>query len=88
MRRRVFAILLVLGAVAAVDAAPASACGWYGYRGCGCFAPRYYSYSYYRPVYAYRWYRPAFAYRSFYAPRVWGWRGWGMRGWGWRGRRW
>jgi hypothetical protein len=64
---------------------PAAAWGWYGYRGCGYYAPRVYGYSYYRPAYLYRsYYRPRFAYGGFYRPRVWGWRGWYGRGWGWR----
>jgi hypothetical protein len=91
MRRLIIVALLSLGSLIAFDAGPASACGWYGYRGCGCYAPRYYGYSYYRPAYFYRaYYRPVFAYGGFYRPRVWGWRGWGGRGWGWgwRGRRW
>jgi hypothetical protein len=89
MRRLIFFAFMTAAPVLVLDAAPASACGWYGYRGCGCYGPRAYGYSYYRPAYAYRpayfyrsYYRPAFAYGGFYRPRVWGWRRWGG------GRRW
>jgi hypothetical protein len=84
MRRLIFVALMAAAPVLTLDAAPASACGWYGYRGCGCYGgARAYGYSYYRPAYFYRsYYRPAFAYGGFYRPRVWGWRGWGG------GRRW
>jgi hypothetical protein len=75
MRRLIFLALLTTVPLLALDAQPASACGWgrYGY-GYGA-----YRYSYYRPTY---YYRPAYAYAGFYRPRVWGW-GW-RRGW----RRW
>jgi len=83
MRRLIFVALVTVAALLALEAKPASAWGWYGYRGYGCYAPRAYGY-YYRPAYNYRsYYRPRFAYASFYRPRVWGWRAWGWRR-GWR----
>ena len=83
--RRLMMVALVAGTASlAVDATPAAACGWYGYRGCGC-GYGYTAAYYYRPVY--RAYRPVYGYAAFYRPRVWGWgaRGWGYRGWGHRG---
>jgi len=87
MPRLILTTLVIAAPLLAIGATPASACGWYGYRGCGCYAPRAYGYSYYRPAYFYRsHYRPTYAYAGFYRPRVWG---WGGVGWGWRGwRRW
>jgi hypothetical protein len=72
MRRLIFLALLTAAPLLALDAGPASACGWgrYGY-GYGAYS--------YRRAYAYR---PTYAYAGFYRPRVWGW-GW-RRGW----RRW
>src|SRR5262245_59664096 len=70
MRRLIFVALLTTAPLLALDAKPASACGWGGY-GYGYGAYRYSSY------------RPAYAYASFYRPRVWGWRAWGWRR-GWR----
>ena len=76
--RLTFVALLMAASFLALDAAPASACGWrgygYGYRAYG-----------YRPAYRYRaayFYRPTYAYAGFYRPRLWGFRGWGWRrGW-------
>ena len=77
MRRLIFVALLSAAPLLAIDATPASACGWgYGY-GYGA-----YRYASYRPVYSYRRayaYRPVYGYRGFYRPRVGGW-GW-RRGW-------
>jgi len=85
MRRLIFATVVIAAPLLLIGATPASACGWYGYRSCGCYAPRAYSYSYYRPAYFYRsYYRPAYAYAGFHRPRVWGGAAWGWRGW----RRW
>ena len=90
MRRPLIVGLLIVTPILAIGATPASACGTYGYRGCGYCAPSAYRAAYYRPGYSYRaYYRPRFAYGSFYRPRVWGWRGGVGRSWGWReGRRW
>ena len=82
MRRLILVALLTTAPLLALDAKPASACGWGGY-GYGYGAYRYASY---RPVYSYRRayaYRPVYAYAGFYRPRVWGWRGLGWRR-GWR----
>ena len=89
MRRLFLASLVTAPLLLALGSTSASACGWYGYRGCGCYAPRVYGYSAYRPVFYRSYYAPRFAYGGFYRPRVVAWRGWGGRAWGWRGgRRW
>ena len=87
MRRLLLVSLVAAAPLLALGATPASAYGWYGsgYGRCGCYAPRAYGYSYYRPTYSYRsYYRPRFVYGGYYRPRVWGWRSWGGRSWGWR----
>jgi hypothetical protein len=62
MRRLIFATLVIAAPLLSIGATPASACGWYGYRGCGCYAPRAYGYSYYRPTFFFMsFFRPGFA---------------------------
>jgi hypothetical protein len=79
-KRTLCAAFVVAAPLLVVGTAPASAWGWYGYRGCGYgyYAPRVYGYAYRS------YYRPRFMYGGFYRPRVFGWRGWYGRGW----RRW
>ena len=58
LQRALCAAFVVAVPLLVVGTAPASAWGWYGYRGCGYgyYAPRVYGYayrSYYRPRFAY-----------------------------------